>query len=500
MEPKQIIIIGGGYAGLALGSYLQMNGYNTRILEKDANCGGISVSWQRGEYQFDGATNYLPGSSPDFNIHHILKEILDFNRIDFYDYPEFICVEHNNKTLHVYTDADRLQQEMLSLAPEDRVHIVRFIKAVKKFGQFDLPIDKAPEVFTLKDAIDYARRFFKLLLFKQKWAPITIDEYASRFKNRDLGEMFKQIFPHHEHFSVMAPMAPLGWMHWKRAGYPMGGSATIIKLALERYLSLGGIVETKKEVEEISVTDGQATGVKCIDGAFYKADIVASAADLHTTLFKLIGESKLDSKTINQFASMRRFSAIVQVSLGLSRSFDGEPEKLNTQLVANLAMGQTTLKDMMVRITGFDPSYAPKGKTSVVVQLRTEHPEYWIDLRAGDKAKYKDEKERVASIVIDSLEKRFGRISDTLEVLDVATPATYVRYTNLWKGAHQGWAPIPNQIGKLQKKTLPTVKSFYLTGQWLSPAGGIPAVIAMSRQVAQIICKKDKKTFSAWPC
>ena len=65
--------------------------------------------------------------------------------------------------------------------------------------------------------------------------------------------MFPQIFPLHEHFAVMAPMAPLGWMHHKVAGYPTGGSATIIALMEERYRALGGTIEFFKPVAQINV-------------------------------------------------------------------------------------------------------------------------------------------------------------------------------------------------------------------------------------------------------
>jgi len=96
MANKKVLIIGGGLGGLAVGSYLQMNGYNTHILEMANQCGGVVVTWQRKGYTFDGATNYLPGSSPGFNIHNIIGEILDLRKITFYDYPEFICVEYDH--------------------------------------------------------------------------------------------------------------------------------------------------------------------------------------------------------------------------------------------------------------------------------------------------------------------------------------------------------------------------------------------------------------------
>jgi phytoene dehydrogenase-like protein len=286
-------------------------------------------------------------------------------------------------------------------------------------------------------------------------------------------------------------------MNRRAAGYPLGGSARITELMEQRYRSLGGSIELDTRVEEIVVEDGAATGVRCADGTVHRADLVVSAADLHGTLYELLGGEFVGKRFAKKFESYRAFTALVQVSLGLARTFEGEAEKLNLPLVDPLPLGEHVARHMMVRILGFDPCYAPPGKTSVVVQLRTEDYRYWCDLREGDRETYKREKDRAARAVIDTLERRFGDFESKIDVVDVATPATYVRYTGLWKGAHQGWAPTPGVIGQPQPKTLPGLRNFYLAGHWLSPAGGIPAVIAMGRHVTQLVCKHAGKQFTA---
>jgi phytoene dehydrogenase-like protein len=494
---RDVVIIGGGLGGLAVGSYLLMNGYRTHILEQANQCGGVAVTWERKGYRFDGATNYLPGSSPALNAHDIIDEIIDLDALEFYDYPEFIRIEHEGKVFRVYTDARRLREEMLRIAPEDRAVIEEFIGAVKRFGTFSLPFEKAPETFTITDALAFVVRNFPLLMFRQKWGNVSVARYARKFSNTAMRAMFQQIFPHHEHFAVMAPVAPLGWMHHKVAGYPMGGSSRIIELMEQRYRSLGGTIEFFKSVDKVTIDNGAVTGVRCADGSVYDATIVVSAADLHETVFELVDGRYVSAKLAGKFHTYQPFSALVQVSLGLARTFDGESEKLNTPLAQPLTMGSHTARDMMVRILNFDPSYAPPGKTSLIVQLRTHDCDYWCELRQKDRDRYRREKQRVAEAVIDSLERRFGAIKENLEVTDVASPATYVRYTRLWKGAHQGWAPTPGVIGRPQPKTVPKLRNFYLAGHWASPAGGIPAVIAIGRQVAQIVCKRDGKRFKA---
>jgi len=39
------------------------------------------------------------------------------------------------------------------------------------------------------------------------------------------------------------------------------------------------------------------------------------------------------------------------------------------------------------------------------------------------------------------------------------------------------------------------LKKFFIGGQWVWPAGGIPGVARVSRHIAQIICKEDGREF-----
>jgi len=495
MHGKEIIIIGGGLGGLAVGAYLQINGYKTRILEMANQSGGICVTWKRGDYIFDGATNYLPGSSPKSNIHPIISEILDFKDLDIYDYDEFIRIEHKGETFRVYTDADKLEQEMLRIAPEDKKPIREFIGAAKKFGAYDLPFEKAPELLSPFELLPFALKNMGLFLFRLKYGGMSVKKFAQKFKNPLMREMFQQIFPHHAHFAVMAPMAPIGWMHHNVAGYPRGGSKKIISMMEKKYLDLGGTIEFFHRVTKVLVQDDTAVGVLCDNGKQYDAARVISSVSTYNALYHLLEGKFLSSAIKRNYSSIPAFTALVQVSLGIARTFEGEAEKSNLPLSTPIQLGEETMHDMMVRICSFDPMFAPPGKTAVIVQLRTHDYQYWYDLREKDPTRYKKEKDRVANEVIAALDTRFGSIREKVEVIDVATPATYLRYNDLWKGAHQGWSPVPGVIGKPMKKKIPGLERFYLTGQWISPAGGIPAVIAMGRQVTQIICAEDKKAF-----
>ena len=117
------------------------------------------------------------------------------------------------------------------------------------------------------------------------------------------------------------------------------------------------------------------------------------------------------------------------------------------------------------------------------------------NMRENDRAKYKEEKQKIADRLIQELEKKIGNIKDKVEVIDVATPATFNRYTNNWRGSYEGWLPGPGALMVTIKKELPGLNNLYMIGQWVEPGGGLPNTIRSGRYVAQIICKKDNKEF-----
>jgi phytoene dehydrogenase-like protein len=46
-------------------------------------------------------------------------------------------------------------------------------------------------------------------------------------------------------------------------------------------------------------------------------------------------------------------------------------------------------------------------------------------------------------------------------------------------------------------KTLPGLKNFYMCGQWVEPGGGVPSAALSARNLIQVICKHDRKSFVA---
>jgi phytoene dehydrogenase-like protein len=493
--PKKINIVGAGIAGLSAGCYLQMNGFETEIFELNSLPGGLCTSWTRSGYTFDGCLHWLVGSTPNDNLYYLWNELIDMKKIEFVDFDYHSRYEdQNGNNLTFYNDIEKCKQEFLNKAPEDKIIINSFIKAVKKFTKFSLPVDKAAETYNLTDGF---KMFMKILPFVssyRKWIGVSLNDFAGFFKSTLIRNALK-VHPS-EDISAFFILMMHAWMNKKSAGYPVGGSLRFSQLIEKKYLELGGKINYRSKVTEIIIKNNKARGIILENGEEYSSDIVISAADGHYTIFKMLDGKYADKRIRKIYKEFKTFPSYLQVSLGVKRTFKDSPHMVKFDLKKPIRIDESTEYNYItVRIFNFDNTMAPEGNTVITALLITENNTYWEYLRKNDKVRYQSEKDRIVKEVIDALEEKFGNIKSNVEEIDVSTPATVIRYTNNWKGSYEGWLPTKQTGLQSLKKTLKGLDNFYMIGQWIEVGGGVPTALMSGRNVTQIICKKEKKKF-----
>jgi len=265
----------------------------------------------------------------------------------------------------------------------------------------------------------------------------------------------------------------------------------MIGLIEANYKKLGGRIRFRAKVERIQVENGRAVGVVLAGGEKIAADIVISAADGHATIFDMLEGKFLSEKLKKTYETFKPFPSYVQVSLGVAADLRDEPGYVLLFLDREVRIDPRTAENCLsFRVFNFDPTFAPPGQTAVVCFLATYNHEYWNSLREKDRVRYEAEKKRVAGEVIAVFEERFPKAKGKIAVVDVATPATVIRYTGNWKGSMEGWLITPATGMKPLPAVLPGLKSFYMVGQWTSPGGGLPAGLMTARSAARAICKE----------
>jgi phytoene dehydrogenase-like protein len=500
VEQKSIIIIGAGIAGLSAGCYGQMNGYRTQIFEMQDEPGGLCTSWERKGYTIDGCLHWLVGSSPANNFYHIWEElgVVQGRRMIYQE--ELMRIEGaDSKIFILYTNIDRLKQHMMELAPEDKDVIEEFIEGARACTRFELPIERAPEVYGTIAGFKSLAEMRPFIQIARKWANISIQDFAARFKNASLREAFPLAWWFPE-LTMLVALMSLAWVHRKVAGYPVSGSLEVSRTIKRRYCNLGGEVHYHARVTEILVENDRAIGIRLEDGSQHRADYVISAADGHTTIFDMLDGKYVDEKIRGHYDNLPVCPSLIHVALGVNRSFEEIPPSvmgLNFPLdkpvtIADREWGRLGVG---VHIYNFDPTLAPAGKTVVKVMFPSDYA-YWRPLR-DEPERYKQEKEQIADQVVVLLDKRFPGLAAQVEMRDVATPLTFHRYTGNWQGTFEGWMITPGTWRLRMSKTLPGLDAFYMVGQWVEPGGGVPMVAMSGRNAIQMICRQDKKPFAA---
>jgi phytoene dehydrogenase-like protein len=148
-----------------------------------------------------------------------------------------------------------------------------------------------------------------------------------------------------------------------------------------------------------------------------------------------------------------------------------------------------------IRQYSFDPSLAPEGKSVMIMSLISSY-DYWQ--RIYGRTIYDHEQIQEADLLIDVLEEFYPGIKEDIELTDVATPLSYERFTGNWQGSICGWLLTGNTLPYMvfgMGNTLPGLSKFYMTGQWTEPGGSLPIVGMAGRNIIQLLCHEDGKTF-----
>jgi phytoene dehydrogenase-like protein len=495
--PKRVLVIGAGIAGLSAASYLQRNGFETEIFEMHTQPGGLCTAWKRGGFTFDGCIHWLMGSGPSSNLHWIWQE-LGAGDLNYIEWDIYMTVRlSDGDTFTVYTDPDKLEAEMLRLGPDDRKTVDFLIRGIKKISRLDLPA--ALDRMTITEKLRLLPPFLLAMatVFK-KWMKTPVSETVAGIHGEKLREALTVLFGEKNlaAFPVGGLLMMLGFMAKKSNGYPLGGSAVFARAIENKYLELGGKVHYGFKVDEISVENDRAVGLKG-HGREVRGDIVVSAADAHDTASRLLGGKYNSPDLAKAFESYERFPSMILVSLGLSKDYSAIPPCQVFALKEPLTLENGALRRdrLAVRFFTFDPSSAPAGKTAASVMIETPNDGYWTELKVNHPEAYAAEKRSTAEKVIAALERVFPGLKDAVEVVDVATPHSVIRYTNNWHGSYEGWAASTGTFGKKFAKTFPGLSGFYMVGQWVNPGGGLPPCGIDGRNLAKKLCKLEGRRF-----
>ncbi len=486
---KSIAIIGSGLGGLSAGIYGQMNGFETHIYEMNSRAGGQCASWKRKGYTFDICLHHLMGCSPDSKIHAIWSEIGAFPMEVVYP-KECVSVTAPDGRLFIdYYDLEKLEKHLNELSPQDHDLIHEYVVAIRYLAANDLMGEM------VMGGISGVLSKFPVMLKNRRWLKLTMREFAARFKDPFLQKAFPLLVYSTPDIPVFVHLMRKASGLNRDIAWPVGASSTLINGITARYLELGGKIDYNSRVSKILTKDGKACGIKLADGAEAGADIVISNADGRNTLLNLLDGKFMDDRLRGYCKETHdETNWAVHVFLGINRDLSDAPSSMVMLLDNPVTIAGHELSSLELQIYSLDKTMAPQGKSAIKVELVSSY-DYWSNRSKED---YQAEKDKVATQVIELLERQFPGISDQVEVVDVPTLLTWEHFM----GGYHGFANMPNKpinmmasfFGK-GNMTVPGLSDFYFAGVWATSAGATFINALSGKKAVQSICKKERIPF-----
>lgn len=408
---------------------------------------------------------------------------------------------------------DQLKEEFIHDFPKAKKGIINFFTDAKKIGQFF--IESSTKYRTAQSMPFYEYWILKknivhYTFFFIKFLSTSITKGLNKyFKNENLKKIFCS------ESNLMSCLVPIGWAYVGEYQHvPPKGAYEFIQW-LENLLNKSeSEIFCQSKVLKIILENKTATGVivkKGNDVFEIKSDIVVSAGDIETLYTKMLPKGIISNKFLNKLKTADIYKSAVTLYLGLDCPIDdiGIGEEIILLTRDDVSRDEQVSTDpSKAAITVFSPSaanplMAPKGKSTLIVfiQASFDYADYWKIERDGDGnfirgEKYKKFKKEFADILIDRVEdKLIPDLRKHIEVLEVATPITYHRYTSNREGSMMGARPgMKNMRANIAHYKTP-VKNLYLAGHWSEYGGGIPCTITAAVNSSLLVLRKRKPEF-----
>ncbi|MBM3789280.1 MAG: NAD(P)/FAD-dependent oxidoreductase, partial [Acidobacteria bacterium] len=309
--------------------------------------------------------------------------------------------------------------------------------------------------------------------------------------------------------SIYYAMPTLGYLS-EGGYYPVGRSQKISNAFVKIIEERGGKVLLRSQVASILVKDRAACGVRTVDGTEYTAKVVVSNANAHDTFHRMLDEKEHLKDYLARLDGFSVSLSSFQVFLGLNRDLIRDAGVTDSEIFcesgyecdeAYRAALDADVEKCGFALTLYDnlyQGYSPAGKNTLnIMTLQGYEPwkKYEADYLAGKKDAYRAEKERMADALIQRAETRLlPGLSKAIEVKEIGTPLTNVRYTGNYRGAIYGWdQTLDNSMPRRLPHTTP-VKNLYLAGAWTQPGHGYGAVIPSGLQCFGVIMRDWEKS------
>jgi len=485
------VIIGSGLGGLSCAAAFARQGFKALVLEHHTKPGGYATTFKRRDFVFDVSLHSTTIEERN-GLHNLIPGFPEIKDVEFVPHPHLYRIIFPDYDIRVPQKGfDEYIKTLTGHFPEEKEGIQGIFSDMKGLVE---DVNKLSRAGGQVNMMTFPRDYPLLAKNSNRtWGQMLDD----RVKNSKLKAIISGLWgyyglPPSKLASFYYALPTINYLQ-QGGYYPVGKSQKISDALVKFIEERGGKVILRKRVDEILVNNHSAYGVKTADGQEFTGKVVVSNANAYDTFHTMMDEGDYLKDYLKRMDKFSVSLSSFQVFLGLKKDLVGQLGIKDSEIfyetgydteASYQAQLNADMENTGYGLTLYDnlyQGYSPEGKNTLTI-ITLQGYDFWkkyeADYFQGRKKAYRKEKERMADILIDKVEETLlPGLRKTIEVKEIGTPLTNVRYTKNYRGAIYGWdQTLDNSIPRRLPHKTP-INNLYLSGAWTNPGGGYGAVI-----------------------